>query len=49
MADLDVQEFTGTVQLISLATVGENGWPRVRYVAGRADDDLVVRFAGVPG
>ena len=33
------------LQLMSLATVTENGRPRVRYVVGKADPTLTLRFS----
>jgi general stress protein 26 len=32
------------LQLINFATITEDGKPRVRYVVGKADNDLVFRF-----
>jgi general stress protein 26 len=47
MTDLHrrIFEFAKSLQLINFATVTENGRPRVRYVVGRADEALVVRFS----
>jgi general stress protein 26 len=38
-------EFARQPQLISLATTGEDGRPQLRYVVGRVDKDLAIRFS----
>lgn len=47
MSDLKqrIFEFAKDLQLMNLATVTEEGRPQVRYVVGRADADLVLRFS----
>jgi general stress protein 26 len=47
MTDLKrrIFEFARNLQLINFATVAGDGHPRVRYVVGRADQDLTVRFS----
>lgn len=46
MSDLKqrICETAGEMQLINFATVTEDGKPWVRYVMGKADEDLVFRF-----
>jgi general stress protein 26 len=46
MSDLKqrILDATRELQLINFATVTEDGKPWVRYVVGRADNDLVFRF-----
>lgn len=46
MSDLKqkIIDTTRELQLINFATVTESGKPWVRYVMGKADDDLVFRF-----
>jgi general stress protein 26 len=36
--------FSKNLQLMNVATITEDGKPRVRYVAGKADPDLALRF-----
>lgn len=38
-------EFARHPQLISLATSGTDGRPQLRYVVGRVDEDLIIRFS----
>jgi len=47
MTDLEqrIFEFAKDLQLLSFATVAENGRPRVRYVVGKADPTLALRFS----
>jgi general stress protein 26 len=47
MSDLRhrIFRFARDLQLINLATLADDGRPLVRYVVGRADEDLVVRFS----
>ncbi len=47
MSDLThrIFEFARRPQLISLATSDLNGRPQLRYVVGRADEDLTIRFS----
>lgn len=46
MSDLKGRIFDTSreLQLINVATITEDGKPWVRYVMGKADEDLVVRF-----
>jgi general stress protein 26 len=46
MSDLKkrIHELAREYQVMNLATITEDGKPRVRYVAGFADADLVFRF-----
>jgi general stress protein 26 len=47
MSDLKdrIFEFARQPQLISLATSDQDGRPQLRYVVGRVDEDLVIRFS----
>jgi general stress protein 26 len=47
MSDLKTRifEFARRPQLISLATSDTDGRPQLRYVVGRADEDLTIRFS----
>lgn len=38
-------DVTNELQLINFATITEDGKPWVRYVMGKADKDLVIRFS----
>ena len=46
MSDLKqrIYEASKDLQLINVATINEEGKPWVRYVMGKADKDLVIRF-----
>ncbi len=47
MSDLEnrIYEFARRPQLINLATAAPDGHPQLRYVVGRADESLVIRFS----
>jgi general stress protein 26 len=47
MNDLEqrIHQLADPLQLLSFATVNEEGKPRVRYVVGKADKDLAIRFS----
>jgi general stress protein 26 len=47
MSDLKQRIFDAAkgLQLMNIATVTEDGKPRVRYVVGRADEDMAMRFS----
>ena len=40
-----IYRLAGHLQLLSFATITEDGKPRVRYVVGKADENLTVRFS----
>ena len=40
-----IVDFAKDLQLMSFATVTEDGRPRVRYVVGKADPTLTLRFS----